>query len=363
MKRLAYGLCGVLVAAAVFAVALAPSAGGKGTSAPVNKSLPKIIGTAQENQELFADPGKWSGTPPITFNGIWLRCDPQGATCVEIKGSNDEEKYKVVAADVGKTIRVRVTATNDDGKATASSKQTAVVTEAAKLAVNTSPPTITGKAQVGQTLTGDRGKWTSSSPVDYSQFWMRCDINGGACADIGGATATTYKVVKADEGHALRFRVRATNAAGAANALSTPTDDVQGDLPEGAIKLPDGKISIPASSVPPEERLNIQGLDFSPNPLTNRNDEITARFRIFDTRNYVVRDVLVYVIPLPYNWTTQPAEVKNGEDGWATVKMRATDKLPKNSAIVMFVRARRAGDNVLTGISNRRLVQLVVKIP
>jgi hypothetical protein len=42
--------------------------------------------------------------------------------------------------------------------------------------------------------------------------------------------------------------------------------------------------------------------------------------------------------------------------------MRATSKLPKKAAIVMFVRARKAGDPVLTGVSNRRLVQMLVNI-
>jgi len=367
MHRPRFMLLGLLGAAIVLVLVatLAPIAGGTSRAAPVNVALPKIQGTAQQDQTLFADPGKWSGTTPITFSGQWLRCDTKGATCVEINNAT-KQQYKVTAADVGKTIRLRVDASNNDGKATATSKQTAVVAEPTPLPKNTSPPTITGKAEVGQTLTGDKGTWTGPGTIDYNYYWQRCASYGGACADISGANASTYKLSSADKDNTVRLRVKATNNGGSVNAYSTVTAVVEaagGTLPPGAIKLPDGKISIPSSSVPPDQRLDISGLDFSPNPLKSRSDPITARFRIFDTRGYVVRDVLVYVIPLPYNWTTQPDEVKNGEDGWATVHMTATDKLPKDSAIVMFVRARRASDPVLTGISNRRLVQLVVKIP
>jgi hypothetical protein len=44
------------------------------------------------------------------------------------------------------------------------------------------------------------------------------------------------------------------------------------------------------------------------------------------------------------------------------VQMLATSQLPRKAAIVMFVRARKAGDPVLTGVSSRRLVQMLVKI-
>jgi hypothetical protein len=264
-------------------------------------------------------------------------------------------------------MRVTITASNNDGQSSATSKATAVVSAAPAAAPrNVSPPMIAGTAQEGQILTGDRGQWQGSEPIDYNLYWQRCDKNGGSCATIGGATASRYTLTSADVGNRVRLRVQASNKAGRTNAYSSVTGLVAAkgpNLPPGAIRLPDGKYSIPVTSVSRPELLVVSGLDFSPNPLRSRNSLITARFRIVDTRGYIVRDALVLVTPLPYGWTTQPAETVSATDGWATVQMRATSQLPRKAAIVMFVRARKQGDFVLTGVSSRRLVQMLVDIP
>ena len=93
-------------------------------------------------------------------------------------------------------------------------------TQAAPL--NTTPPTITGTASVGQTLTAENGTWTNS-PTAYQYQWLRCGATGESCVGIPGATAKTYLVVAADRGHTLRVRVTAVNADGATNARSAQT--------------------------------------------------------------------------------------------------------------------------------------------
>ena len=87
---------------------------------------------------------------------------------------------------------------------------------------NTSPPTISGSAVVGQTLAAGHGTWTNS-PTSYSYQWRRCDSAGVSCATITGATAKTYTLVAADAGHRIRVRVTATNADGSGSAISAPT--------------------------------------------------------------------------------------------------------------------------------------------
>ena len=83
-------------------------------------------------------------------------------------------------------------------------------TTAAQKPENTSPPTIKGTPQQGQTLTGDKGSW-SNHPTDYNDFWVRCDQNGGSCSNISGARAATYTLTSADVGNTIRFKVEATN--------------------------------------------------------------------------------------------------------------------------------------------------------
>jgi uncharacterized repeat protein (TIGR01451 family) len=83
---------------------------------------------------VTASPGGWSGAPGITFAYQWLRCD--GGTCVDIAGAS-AQTYEVIAADLGKTLRVRVTATNPDGAANVLSPETSgVVMKFADLSVD-----------------------------------------------------------------------------------------------------------------------------------------------------------------------------------------------------------------------------------
>lgn len=359
---------GAALGAALLATVLATSAGSglaAARVAPINDSAPTIAGTAREGETLTGSPGSWRGTQPLRFDGQWRRCNASGSSCSSISGANDPI-YRLTSADVGRTIRLRVTASNRDGRTTATSAATGVVAAAPLNApLNTSAPSIAGTAQDGQTLTGNTGAWQGTPRIDFDLRWQRCDAGGANCANVSGATRTTYRLVSADVGNTVRLRVTATNRAGTTNAYSRQSAVVAAkgpSLPPGAIRLPDGKVSIPASSVSRPELLLIGTLDFQPNPLRVRTDPITARFRIFDTRGYVVRDALVLVTPLPYGWTTQPAETVSAQDGWATVTMRATQALPRKAAIVMFVRARKSGDFVLTGVSTRRLVQMLVDI-
>jgi hypothetical protein len=91
---------------------------------------------------------------------------------------------------------------------------------------NTSPPTITGTARVGETLTAQNGTWTNS-PTAFQYQWQRCNTAGASCVNIAGAVQRTYLLTSADAGRTMRVRVTGINAEGATNARSAPTAVVQ----------------------------------------------------------------------------------------------------------------------------------------
>jgi hypothetical protein len=213
-------LSSLLVALVVLAAA---AAGGAATAAaPVNTVAPTISGTPQVGQVLTANNGTWTNSP-TSFAYQWLRCNGGGNACVNV-ANGTQKTYTLVGADAGRTMRVRVTATNADGSNSAQSEQTAAVTPASTTAGprNTSAPTISGTAKVGQVLTALEGSWTGN-PSGYSYQWQRCDVDVASCTNVVGATAKTYAVRLADLGYRLRVAVTARNAKGSATANSAIT--------------------------------------------------------------------------------------------------------------------------------------------
>ena len=69
--------------------------------------------------------------------------------------------------------------------------------------------------------------------------------------------------------------------------------------PAGVITLPNGEKSIPVTSVPSNQRLVVDQVQFSPNPIRSRTEPITVRIKVKDTRGYVVRDALVFFRSTP----------------------------------------------------------------
>jgi hypothetical protein len=95
-------------------------------TAPAASDLPSISGTVQAGRLLTAGPGTWTGTQPIAYAYRWQRCSSSGTSCLDI-ASASSATYLLATADVGKTIRLRVTGSNEAGSSSATSAATAVV--------------------------------------------------------------------------------------------------------------------------------------------------------------------------------------------------------------------------------------------
>jgi hypothetical protein len=339
-----------------------PASGGASAQAtgPSNTAEPTISGQPEEGRTLSATPGSWNGTTPFSFAYRWVRCGtdgglPDGSNCVFIGGAT-KSKYQLVRADVGFRIRVRVTATNTAGSATAASNATQTIVGPP---VNTSTPTVQGTLVDGSVITANPGTWTGRQPIQFSYRWLRCNTAGGACVSVSGGNGRTYQLRPADVGHKMRFYVTAKNAIASRTTLSAESAVVTEPLPAGAVKLPTGEISVPVTSIPRDQRMYVAKVTFTPAFVRSRTNPITVHVKIQDTRGYVVRDALVFLRSTPRVTTgaTQPTAM----DGSVTFQLMPLATFPaKRSAVQFFVKAYRTGDPPLAGVAGYRLVQVLI---
>jgi len=92
---------------------------------PVNRAAPEVT---RSGLNLSTSDGSWVGqTAPFSYE--WLRCSGPGLeACAPIAGQT-RAAYTITRADVGRTIRSRVTASNQAGSAQAASAPTGTVEE------------------------------------------------------------------------------------------------------------------------------------------------------------------------------------------------------------------------------------------
>ena len=186
---------------------------------PDNKpasGAPVVHGTAQAGESLWADASgieDRNGLNRVQFRYQWTSND--GTTDTDIAGATDSG-YTLVAADVGKTIKVEVAFTDRRGY---SETRTSVATGAVAAAPNNPPtgaPAISGTAQVGETLTADiKGIVDDDglTKATYSYQWM------AGWTDIPGATGSSYTLTEDDEGLTIQVWVGFTDDAGNTEAL------------------------------------------------------------------------------------------------------------------------------------------------
>jgi hypothetical protein len=87
---------------------------------------------------------------------------------------------------------------------------------------NTAAPAAAGTPRVGETLTAAPGTWTGSPSLAYQ--WQRC---ASACANVAGATDSTYALTDADKDATMRVAVLAGNwVSSVSQAFSAPTTAV-----------------------------------------------------------------------------------------------------------------------------------------
>jgi hypothetical protein len=193
----------------------------------VNTEAPVVTGTDKDGSTLSTSNGTWTGVPAPTYTYQWERCNTSGAECAAIPGATSTT-YTLTDSDVGHKITSVVTATNANGPVSASSSATAVINAVAP--ANTEAPSISGTDKDGQALTAAHGTWSGAPAPTYSYQWQDCNGSGASCANISGATSSSYTLADSDIGHTIVVVVTASNASytggGSASAASAATSSV-----------------------------------------------------------------------------------------------------------------------------------------
>jgi hypothetical protein len=235
---------------------------------------------------------------------------------------------------------------------------------------NTAPPTVTGTAKVGSTLTAHDGTWTGSQPITFSYQWRRCDETGGSCSDISGATSNTYVLKAVDSANTLRVEVTGKNADGMDKGTSVPTavvaaaDVTPTPAPTGCPKTTQANQAVAVTDVTTPARLQVDQFQVTGGPITFAMQSFTLRVHISNTCGQPVQGARVYATAVPYNQVTIPPEDATGTDGWISLNFNRMGGFPvsnKQQLMAMFIRATKPGENALAGISTRRLISLRVQ--
>ncbi|MBJ7459477.1 MAG: thrombospondin type 3 repeat-containing protein [Thermoleophilaceae bacterium] len=197
----------------------------------VGNGVPTISGNLVVGQSVSSTTGSWTVLHDQlghTVTHQWQRCDDATAgSCSDIGGATGSS-YVLTASEQNKRVRAIATATNADDSATQASAITSPVIGAGSPPVNNTPPSISGGAVVGQTLTstGTSADWTPADAA-LTYEWLRCtDTAEANCVVIAAASSSSYAPVAADVGHHIRARVTATSSALNTSVLTAPTAKV-----------------------------------------------------------------------------------------------------------------------------------------
>ena len=179
-----------------------------------------VTGTAQVGGTLTADTSgvvDADGLSNVQYDYQWLADDS------DISGATNAT-YTLEEAEEGKGIKVQVSFTDDAGneEALTSTATAAVAAAPTPNSPATGAPTVSGTAQVGETLTANTSGVADTdglTNVSYSYQWLADD------AEIAGATGLTYTLADSDEGKTVKVQISFTDDAGNDETLTSAASD------------------------------------------------------------------------------------------------------------------------------------------
>ena len=177
--------------------------------------IPIIAGTVQVGETLSVDTSGISDADGIansTPTYQWIAND--GTDDTDIQDATGST-YILSAADEGKTIKVRVSFTDDAGNDESLTSEATAAVAARPNSAATGAPTISGTAQVGQMLTASTSGISDSDGLADAIFTYQWIANDGTeDTAIQDAIGSTYTLASADEGKTIKVRVSFTDDEG-----------------------------------------------------------------------------------------------------------------------------------------------------
>ena len=184
---------------------------------------PAITGTTRVGETLTADTSGIAdedGLDDVSFTYQWIA---GGADIAAATGAT----YTLADIDEGKAVKVRVFFTDDAGNDETLTSGATEAVEARPNSPATGAPSISGAAQVGETLTADISSIADEDGLDNASFSYQWTAGG---SDIQGATGSTYTLSDDDEGKTIQVRVTFTDDAG--NYETQTSDGTEAVAPE-----------------------------------------------------------------------------------------------------------------------------------
>jgi len=212
-------------------------------------SVPGSTGPATDTASFTFSPSSPVTGQAVTFNASTSTCASAPCTYVWDDDGPDGSAGSSWPLGSGQVLTstfqgagtkyVRLTITDANGQ-TATIEHNAVVgyggsspsTPSLTPPSNTGLPAISGATTQGQVVSSSNGSW-AGNPTSFAYQWQNCDASGANCASISGATGAAYTLAAQDIGHTIRSVVNASNAAGSAQAVSSPTGVVAGVVSGG----------------------------------------------------------------------------------------------------------------------------------
>ena len=202
--------------------------------APIIDVTPTVGGVAFVQAVVTAKSDTWLAYPAPTRSFQWLSCGDieLPSACSVISGAS-AATFTIPSNLEGRSLIVKVTATNQFGSSSSYSLASAKITTGP---VSTAPQVISGSVAyppaAGAVLSSTDGTWAGNPRPTLAYQWFRCsavvansafEYDPTVCSAIDGATSNTFALSDVDPGNALMIAVTGTNSFGTSTRYSAST--------------------------------------------------------------------------------------------------------------------------------------------